>query len=163
MKTFSVLFFSLLLTSCLTVNRIQRNCDKFAAICINEQDQQTSSKDTTIIHRDTVTVWLPKDSVHIRDSVRIIDNLAYMPRIEKTFGLITASAEVSRSLLDVRAWLNDSSILVPRRDTIKIPGAVRETVKTVTVTKEPGKWMIWVIVILAASVVVLAGRVLISR
>ena len=122
-----------LLSSCMTVGRIQRNCDEFAKICVTEKQTWTVYRDTTIFRTDTVKVKLPADTVTITDTVRIVNNLAYLPPVHRRFGLIGVDAAVNRSILDVKAYLVDSTILVPFRDTIIIEKAIREEKQTALV------------------------------
>lgn len=56
MKAIAIILISLLSVSCMTVKRIERNCDLFAKICITETQRDTVTKTvikTEIIYRDT--------------------------------------------------------------------------------------------------------------
>ena len=116
----------LFLASCMSINRIERNCDKFTQICGTEKETVIEIRDTTIYQTDTVTVYLPQDTVEITDTVLIKDNLAFLPTIHKEFGLIAVDAGVYRSILNVSAYLNDSTFLYSEPDTIFIPSAIKE-------------------------------------
>lgn len=153
-------FYFLLFPSCLTVNRIQRNCDKFAQICITDKHTEIRYRDTVIFRIDTLRVPLPfRDTVKITDTVRIFNNLAFLPTVHRRFGLIGVDAGVSRSLLTVNAYLTDSTILFAHRDTILIENAIKEQTQTNTVVVEkkyiPGfyKFTFWVFILL----IVIAG------
>lgn len=129
-------------TSCLTVKRIERNCDKFAKVCVTETVKETVYRDTTIFRTDTIRVPLPfRDTVKITDTVRIINNLAYLPTVRKEFGLIGVDAGVNASILKVNAWLTDSTILHPLRDTIIINDAISNTTTVNTITLPPEKFV----------------------
>lgn len=133
MKNIIYLLLILVLSSCMTVKRIQRNCDQFAKICVTETVKETIYRDTTIFRNDTIMVSLPKDTVHLTDTVSIVNDLVYLPTIYKQFGIIAADAGVQRSVLSVNAYLTDSAILHPIRDTIYLEKAIRHETVTNTV------------------------------
>lgn len=136
------LVFAFSLPSCLTVRRIERNCDKFAKVCVTETVVETVYRDTTIFRTDTIRVPLPfRDTVKITDTVRIFNNLAYLPTVRKQFGLIGVDAGVNHSILRVNAWLTDSTILHPLRDTIIINDAISNSTTTNTITLPPEKYV----------------------
>jgi hypothetical protein len=120
----------LLLTmgSCLTDAKIGRNCQRFAQVCGTTVSSTSTKKDTTILVHDTVTVKLPSDTVKIKETVYVKDGIATMAPVTKTFGIVSATASISNSKLDLYAWINKPSMLFPHTDTLKIPGAIRETV-----------------------------------
>jgi hypothetical protein len=145
----------LLFSSCLTVKKIERNCDKFAKVCVTETTTQTLWRDTTIyvdkaFYIDT-TIFVPipgfKDSVRIRDSVVVRDNYAYMKSIHVEKGIIAVDASVNRSVFSVDAYLTDSTILYHFQDTLNyqdsltIYNAIRERTTTSTVVLPPVKYI----------------------
>ncbi len=133
-KLLLILLATLLFTSCLTVGRIERNCDKFAQICVTEKETVTVYRDTTIYLRDTIRVPLPfRDTVKITDTVRIVNNMAWLPPVRKRFGIIEVDASVARSILNVNAYLTDSTILHARSDTILLEKVIKEDAITQTV------------------------------
>lgn len=135
---FLILFlWAILMSSCMTVDRIQRNCDKFAAICVPETEKVIEYRDTTIYRLDTIRVPLHvRDTVRLSDTIRIVNNVAWLPPIRKQIGLIGVDAWVNHSILNVNAYLNDSTILYPVRDTITIEKAIKEEQVTNTVVVE---------------------------
>ena len=164
-------------SSCLTVKKIERNCDKFAKVCVASSTTETVWRDTTIfvekpIYIDT-TIYVPipgfKDSLRIRDSVVVRDNYAYMKSIHKEVGIIGVDASVNRSVFSVDAYLTDSTILYYYRDTLNyndsltIYNAIREQSTTSTVVLPPVKYIpaiykvaFWLVLIqIAASVFLL--------
>lgn len=166
MKTRILLLTALVVvsSSCLTVDRIQRNCDKFAKICTVGTVTKTVYRDTTIFLTDTIKIKLPADTVRITDTVRIVNNLAYLPTIYKSFGLIGVKAGVNRSVLSVTAWLKDSTILQAHSDTVTIKNAIRETGTTTTlepviVEVIPGfyRFTFWFFIILVSGCLLYAG------
>lgn len=145
-------------TSCLTVERIQRNCDKFAKICTVGTVTKTVYRDTTIYLTDTLKIKLPADTVRITDTVRVTNNLAYLPTIYKSFGLIRVKAGVNRSVLNVFAWIADTTLLQARNDTVTIKNAIREsgtktTLAPVIVEVIPGfyKFTFWFFIVLVTG------------
>lgn len=154
-----------LLTSCMTVGRIERNCGKFQKICSTDTKIWTVYHDTTIYRHDTVYFKLPPDTVKLRDTVTITNNLAYMQKRHQEFGLIGVDAWINRSVLKVNAYLNDSTILQERQDTIFIPGAIKEkTIKqTIPVKYIPAFYkftfyIFWIALVAALAFIYLKFR-----
>ena len=137
-KLIYLILITVLSTSCLTVKRIERNCDKFAKVCITESVTKIVYRDTIIFKDRIVKIKLPSDTVRITDTITIINNRGYLPERYKEFGVIWASASVRNSVLSVRAGLIDSTILVPIKDTIRIKDAItnQTTENTATVIKK---------------------------
>lgn len=132
-----------LLTSCMTVGRIERNCDKFAQICITDSETKTEIeyRDTTIYLTDSVLVPLPyTDTVIIRETLEVKNNEANLQPVHKEFGIIGVDASVVRSVLHIDAYLTDSSILHVEKDTVLVEKAIKEektsTTNTVVVTEK---------------------------
>ena len=138
-KLISLFLLIMIFNSCLTVKQIERNCDKFAQICITEVLKETVYRDTTIYRTDTIKVQLPTDTVRITDTVKIIKGMAFLPTIHKEFGIIGVDAGVHYSILKVSAYLTDSTILVPIRDTITLEKVIKEqsSVSTIEVKYIP--------------------------
>jgi len=118
----------------MTVNRIKKHCAEFAQICVTEHKVEIQYRDTTVYVTDTIEITLPRDTVQIIDTVKIVNNLAYLPTIHKEFGMIGVDAGVDRSILSVNAYLLDSTLLVTEIDTVFLPGVVTEKIITDTVT-----------------------------
>lgn len=94
------LFTFLLLSSCLTIKQIERNCDQFAKICLTETDVTEIHDTTWIEKRDTIVEYVLK-----RDT---ISNMVFLPSIERsissdtsylTTGLASSVAFIWRSQL----------------------------------------------------------------
>lgn len=131
----------LMMTSCLTVSRIEKNCDKFAKICVTPEKVTVIVKDSFIYRTDTVLVTLPKDTAWLHDTVTVIGGLAQLPKVHKKSGVISVDAWVKNSVLSVYAYLNDSTILVPFRDTITVP--VTTVINDNTVIQPPKRYVPW--------------------
>jgi hypothetical protein len=146
-----------MLSSCLTVSRIQRNCDAFAAICTVEKETVTVYRDTTIYRTDTIRVPLPRDTVRITDTITIKNNQAFLKPVHKEFGIIGVDAWVNFSVLGVQAYLTDSTILHVEKDTIYLEKVIKETgtTKTVKVRHIPGiyRFAFWILLIQAGAII----------
>lgn len=160
MKPLNLILICIFLTSCLTVKRIEKNCDKFAQICVTETVVKTVYRDTTIFVDRIIKVPLPKDTVRLTDTVRVINDKCYLPMRHKKFGLVWVSAGVVNSVLNVTAGLTDSTILVPIHDTIFIKDAVSNTTTDNTVVLPPEKFIpkfykftFWVFIVLISGIV----------
>jgi len=121
----------LLLSGCVTNRQIERNCDRFVDIC--KTDTRVEYRDTIIYITDTVFFKLPSDTVSIIDTLIIYDNYCYMMPVQRRFGLINVLAGVDRSVLNVRAWLSDSTILIAKTDTVYIEKAIKKESEVIVV------------------------------
>lgn len=67
MKNLFIILIALFLTSCMTVKRVEKNCDLFAKVCITETETETeiiTETKTEIIYRDTIIyVKVPEKTV----------------------------------------------------------------------------------------------------
>jgi len=129
------------LTSCLTVERIERNCNKFAKVCVTESVVKIEYRDTTIYKDRIIEVKLPNDTVYLTKNVYIKDNKCFMDYTRKTFGNIWASAKVDSSVLDLRAGYVNNIVQVPIHDTIYLERAVTNTTTDNTVVLPPEKYV----------------------
>lgn len=116
----SIILLALFLTSCMTVKRIEKNCDMFAKVCVTETEKETIIKDTTIYLKDTVFLTLPKDTVTITNTVEIIKDKAQMKPIHKESGYIGMDAGVIDSRLWVDAYFLNPELSFPVHDTVTI-------------------------------------------
>ena len=141
MKTINFILICILLTSCLTVKRIERNCDKFSRVCITDSRKVIEYRDTIIYKDRIIKVQLPKDTVKIVDTLYIENNKCFLPYTRKTFGNIWASAKVDNSILDLKAGYVKNVIQVPIHDTIYIERVVTRMRTENTVTLPPVKFI----------------------
>jgi hypothetical protein len=163
--------------SCLTVKKIESNCDKFAKICATTATV-TELHDTTIyvekpVYIDKIIrVPIPgrTDTLRITDTVRIVNNQAYMKPIHKQIGIIGVDASMHKSVFEIAAYLTDSSILYNYIDTLTfadsltIYNAIRTTTTEATITLQPKKYIpkiykitFWIVIaqLLAIAAIVL--------
>lgn len=132
-KLLLISLMAIFLSSCLTVGRIQRNCDEFAKVCLSTT---TVYRDTTIYHKDTVRIQLPSDTVTIDRVLTVNGTLVSLEPVSVTKGFITAKAWVLNNRLTVDAWLNKTYVETVRTDTITITKIVKETANVVTLPAE---------------------------
>lgn len=156
MKSITFLFSMLCLmwfSSCLTVKKIERNCDKFAKVCVTPVSTVVEYRDTTIYRADTLYYQLPPDTIHVVEKVTIENGQAIIRPIKKVNGIVWASAWINNNWLNVTAGLVDSTILIPHRDTIYLKGALQTKTSTQTITIEKKyipkfyKFTFWVVIV----------------
>lgn len=168
MKNVSFLFAILCLvwlSSCMTVDRIQRNCDKFAQICVTNSSNEIQYRDT-IIRLAPLKARLPESNIIISSTLKVVSGRVNMPKVIEKNGLITTEVSIIDNQLFIRSFLNDSTILV-KPEPIVIHGTIRDekTTKYITLAPEryiPGIFKItfWIVVIQVVAVIIL---ILISK
>ena len=122
---------------------------------ITQTTTEIQYRDTTVyveipLYIDTtIFVTIPgfKDSVRIRDSVRIENGLAHIKPIHKNVGLIAVDVSIYNSQLSIDAYLTDSTILFNLKDTlnfqdsVEIFNAISEKVTTNSIILPPVKYI----------------------
>lgn len=157
------------LQSCLTVGRIERNCDKFLKVCGTDRERVVEYRDTTLYVEKLIEVPVPffKDSVRIRDSVRVVTvidpvtkkekHVAQMDTIYNEYGLIGMRVWVNNSKIGADAWLTDSTIWYNYQDWIRVHNGIKEVKEKVIVPVKfiPGfyKFTFWFFIAVMAVVV----------
>ena len=96
MKYLTLLFSIVLLSSCMTMKRIERNCDKFAAVCLaKSSDTVFVTKEVEIVYRDTTVEWvLYRDTVYLSTPVYIRQGLMNSKLSLLETGLAKSTAQV---------------------------------------------------------------------
>jgi len=157
MKSFLLLLLTLAFSSCLTVEKIQRNCDKFAQVCVTDRETNTviEYRDTTIYIDRIIKVPVPMftDSVRIRDSVNVItvinettnekEQYCELSPIHREVGLIGVDAWVNHSVIEIYAYLLDSTILVPYKDSVVAQNQVTTTTTENNIKLPHEKYKTW--------------------
>lgn len=130
-------------TGCLTVNRIKKNCDQFSQVCVTDREVITEIEycDTTIYIRDSFYFALPPDTVTLTDTLTIINNRAYLPKIRKEKGNIWITALVNASVLQVDGGYIDSTLLVPYRDSVTLQNKTTTTTDTQYIELPPERFV----------------------
>ena len=174
MKQITFILICLLSVSCMTVERIGRNCDKFEKICTTGSVDTVRIENTIVItERDTiVNFYFPRDTAYIEVPVRI------PPRVNK--GLVNSklsyleavyawsTAEVEQSILKHYLESGDTVIRIQLKDALKTIKTLRTELKassrTVTIKENTKfamftiKWFIGSIFIIVIGLVILFFR-----
>lgn len=124
---------AIFLSSCMTVNRIQKHCVEFAKVCMVTT---TTYRDTTIYVKDTIRIKLPSDTVTIDRPITVNGGQVVFAPVSVSKGLISAKAWVVANRLMVDAWLNKPYVETVRVDTITITKVVKEVGNTVTIKEK---------------------------
>lgn len=151
MKILIYLIVIISLSSCMTVNRVKKNCDLFASVCVVDTKTETVIRDTTIYRDRLIPVNVKSDPVIIRDTIKITNNnnnpihdaKAGIDPIHKEEGLIIADVWVEDNILFVDVRLKDSTILVAVHDTIFVEKAIKETTTEKTIVPPPEQYVAW--------------------
>ena len=80
------------LSSCMTVGRVQRNCDKFFDVCV-QAEREVQYRDT-VIQIPPIPFKLPESKIDISLSLKIVGGRVNLPKQVKTMGLITTQVEI---------------------------------------------------------------------
>lgn len=143
-----IIILSLLLSSCMTVKRIQRNCEAFSKVCAVDTWHDVQYRDT-IIYLNPIPAKLPVSDINILMQLMVENGkVVNIDKITKTQGLITTEALVKDGMVTINSFLNDSTILI-KPDPIIIHDAIKEetTGQTIKVKFIPKayKWSFWIL------------------
>ena len=121
------LFLPLVLTSCLTVGRIERNCDKFAKICTTDSQITTEIvyRDSIVYRDTTIYDTIAGDTVYVDKPIPVPGSLTVPPLFAQV-EFARASAGVTAS----RLWLQ-----LEQKDTVRLKTLV-SALKDATYWKE---------------------------
>ncbi len=147
MKYLIITFIGLLSVSCLTVKRIEKNCEKFAAVCITETETSTETNTeiiTEIEYRDTsATIHIPEEKVRDKIPVIIEDENKKPVPVKKEYvnselsilqvPFATSYAQVINSKLSHELIQTDTILLFKLHNALK---TIRKQEKQITVLKE---------------------------
>ncbi|MDH5524540.1 MAG: hypothetical protein OEY01_11190 [Desulfobulbaceae bacterium] len=149
MKQLIIFIFAWSLTSCLTVNRIQKNCDKFATVCVVPVKTVIQRKDTTIYLERKIPVPIPGDTVRIEIPVMVKgenNQPVIRPQIsikpiyrESEHIVLTAKIENNKILAEAR--LKEGFVIVSIEDTITIKDAIVNTTTENNIIQPPFKFI----------------------
>ena len=133
-KLIGILLIGILFSSCLTVRRVERNCDLFAKICGTGTTTEIQYKDTTIFINRDVPVYFPRDTTYLQGQVTIDTLGAQMQPAIINYGMVTITAKIKDSKLTASGYLNRDSLVANIRDSILIKNAIRQSSSKTTVT-----------------------------
>ena len=160
MKNLLILSFAVLLSSCMTTNRIARNCDKFLQVCGTPVQTWIEYRDT-VIKLDPIPVRLPQSDINVNLQMQVKNNQVNLQKQTFTQGLISVNVEVIDNHLHVNAWLNDSTVLA-KPDPVVISNAIKEEkTKDVVVISEVKwyhKWSVRIVETLILILLIYFGR-----
>lgn len=135
------------LTSCMTTQRAQRKCEKYARLCGTSERVVTQIKDTTIYINKNIEVKLPADTVRIEQTLP--GNILPMEPVTHNNGIITATAWIRDNRLNVYAYLNTPYITINHRDTVYIQKYRATTERTIKIPEryvpKAFKWAAWIV------------------
>lgn len=121
MKWTVFLFSLFLFSSCLTVRRIERNCDKFAKVCLTEKDTIIITKEVETIYRDTIVEYrIKKDTIYQEVPVYIRQGLMNSDLSYLETGLARSTAQVISG--DLRHFLASGDTVLQ----IRLDSALKE-------------------------------------
>ena len=133
-KLIGILLIGFLFSSCLTVKRVERNCDLFAKICGTGTTTEIRYKDTTIFINRDIPVYLPRDTAYLQRQVSVDTLGAQMQPAIINDGIMTITARIKDSKLTASGYLNRDSLVTNIRDSILIKNAIRQSSYKTTVT-----------------------------
>ena len=147
MKNILLLLIGLSSVSCMTINRVKRNCDLFEDICVTEKETETDTTTTTTTetkYRDTTAiVHIPEVKTEDEKPVTIIDEKKKPVPVKKeyvnsemsvlTVPFAMSTAQVINSKLRHKLAQTDTILLFRLKNALKI---VKTLEKQNTVLKE---------------------------
>ena len=147
MKYLTIILIGLLSVSCLTVKRIEKNCDLFAKVCITETETSTETNTeitTEIEYRDTtIIVYIPEEKVKDKIPVKIEDENKKPVLVKKEYVNSALSvlvvpyarsfAQVINSKLSHELIQTDTALLFKLKNALKV---VKRQEKQIKVLRE---------------------------
>ncbi len=147
MKYSAFILIGLLSVSCLTVKRIEKNCDDFAKVCITESETETETTTETtteIEYRDTtILVYISEDKVKGKIPVRIEDEKKKPVPVKKEYvnselsvlkvPFAKSTAQVVNSRLVHKLTQTDTLLFIKWKNGIK---TIKRQEKQIKVLKE---------------------------
>ena len=174
MKYLTLLLSIILLSSCMTVKRIERNCDKFAAVCLTKSsDTVFVTKEVETVYRDTVVEYfIKRDTIHWSTPVYIRQGLMNSKLSLLETGLAKSTAQVKSGILkhflqsgdtvlQIRLdnALRDVRVLNTRLETHQDIVAIKENTKFARFTIQ-WFWISFLVIVILVAAVVFKNRLL---
>ena len=166
MKTIAFVLISLFFTSCMTVGRIEKNCDQFAKICVTASvDTVIIDNSKTIYERDTtINFYFPRDTVYLETPLKKIPGNEIDPKLLNTdisyleAGLAWSTAQVVEGVMQHYLESGDTLIRIQLKGALKtieiLETRLKSSTKVVTV-KENTKFAKFTIIWFIGSLVVI--------
>jgi len=149
MKWILLVISIILLSSCLTVKRIEKNCDLFAIVCLTGKDTVFITKEKITIYRDTVVEYrIKRDTVNWSTPVYIRQGLMNSNLSYLETGLARSTAQVISG--DLRHFLQSGdTILQLRLDNalrdVRVLNTRLEKHQNIVTIKENSRFAEWTI------------------
>ena len=132
MKQITLILICLLSVSCMTVKRIERNCDQFEQVCTTGNTDTVRIENTVVVtERDTViNFYFPRDTVYLETPVNVPPSVnrglvnSKLSHLEA--GLAWSTAQVKQGVLKHYIESGDTILRIQLDNVIK----ERETLRT---------------------------------
>ena len=165
--------FIILLSSCMTVKRIEKNCDKFTVICLTENDTIIITKEIETVYRDTIVKYfIKRDTIHWSTPVYIRQGLMNSKLSLLETGLARSTAQVIKGSLKHFLQSGDT-VLQIRLDNalrdVRVLNTRLEIHQDIVTIKENTKfakftikwfWISFFVIVILVAVVVFKNRLL---
>lgn len=115
-----VLGIALSFTSCLTVGKIERNCDKFLLVCGQQVSVRTQYRDTVVPLEKNLNIQLPVSHIDVSGELKYDPQKRLKMHVRETNGIISTEMTLNGDHYRLNSYLNDSSIQYKYKDSIKI-------------------------------------------
>jgi len=163
-QLFPLLLIAVCLSSCLTVRQIERNCDKFYAICVTDETETTEIRDTVWIEKRDTVIEYKVEKETVTDTVFLAQDggFIYSDTSMLFTGLARSEAFIYRNKLYHFLESGDTILNIRLNNAITERNRLREElstkVQTVTVKEDTpfGKfakrWFIGTIIVIVLGI-----------
>ncbi len=171
MKYLTFLLIGLLFTSCLTVKRIERNCDLFAKVCLTGKDTTFVTREIETTYRDTIIEYIIKrDTVYKETPVYVEKGIVNSGVSHLEVGFAKSDAWVKSGIL--KHFLESGDTLLRIRldnalrnvETLKTRLEKRQNIVTVKENTEFGKftikwfWISFFVILILTLIVIFKNK-----
>lgn len=176
MKNLFIILIALFLTSCMTVKRVEKNCDLFAKVCITETETETEiiteTKTETIYRDTTIYIEIPGKEVIKEIPVYIEKGLVNSGLSVLNVPFARGLSQVVNSKLRHKLIQTDTLLLFKLENALKTIKTQEKQIKVlkekyVVTVKENSNWaklcikVVWgllIVVVLAIGFLILKFR-----
>jgi len=138
MKTITFILIGLLSVSCMTVERIEKNCDKFEQICatgdVDTVRIETNTK--TFVGDTTINFYFPRDTVYLETPLKKIPGKKFNRGLVNSklsyleAGLAWSTAQVKQGVLQHYLESGDTTIRIQLKNALKTISTLRTELKS---------------------------------
>ena len=133
MKTITIILACLFCTSCLTVRKIEKNCDLFTKVCVTEVQKDTVTKTvikTEVVYRDTtIYINIPGETVIKEVPVYIKNGIADSELSILQVPYSISHAQVINSKLSHELVQTDTIVRVKLENALKVVKTQEKQIK----------------------------------